>query len=149
MNGHIGNIIEGQKGNLGVRIVDNYPNQPWARLIRNVTVTQLSDFTFKVMIDFNMDPMVEASCLVSTCDGWSGVDFMNDVNQPNFSTMDVMFKWMGEGKSDMEIQWSTWSTGDETDKDHFPSLFVSEILVTQVQVREEFDEMLVLTTDRA
>ena len=138
-------IAEGKKGNLAIRITEM--GSATVRLINNVHVEQLNENTFKVSIDFNKDPDPNMSCNVSTGDGWDGIDYQNDVYHPGptgFSWMNVMFKWLGEGKSDLEMKWSTYETGDDTDRVHFDSLFISEILVTQVTNREDGNETLTM-----
>ena len=138
-------IAEGKKGNLAIRITEM--GSAKVRLINNVHVEQLNEKTFKVSIDFNKDPDPHMSCNVSTGDGWDGIDYQNDIDHPGptgFSWMDVMFKWMGKGKSDLEMKWSTYETGDDTDRVHFDSLFISEILVTQVTNREDGNETLTM-----
>ncbi len=136
-------IQVGAKGNLAVQVTSH--TTKGTKLIRSVHVEQLSERTFKVSLDFNMDPVAWMSCNVSTGDGWDGVDFQSDVDQPDFSWMAVMFKWLGDEETDLEMSWSTCEIGDDTDRVHFPSLFVSEILVTQVQKRGSWGESLVMS----
>jgi len=131
-------VAQAKKGNLAIQITEMVKDGP--RLINSVHVDQLNEFTFKVSIDFNKDPMPGMSCRVSTGDKWDGIDFQNDVDKDEFSWMAVMFQWQGEGESNLEMQGSTWENGDDTDRVHFPSLFISEILVTQVPKREDWDE---------
>ena len=135
-------IAEEIKGKLAIRIENTVPNG--SKLINSVHVEQLSETSFKVSVDFTRDPVEWMTCNVSTGDGWDGVDFQTDVDKEDFSWMSVMFKWMGVEKTDLEISWRTWETGDDTDRVHFPSLFVSEILVTQVNKREEMGSGLTI-----
>lgn len=130
------------KGNLGVRITEHTSGN---RLINTVNVEQLTKHAFKVTIDFKQDPMPDMSAQIYFNDKWAGIDYQTDVDAPDFSWMSVLFNWLGKKDSDLEFSWSTWEIGDSTDRVHFSSLYVSEILVVQVPKREGWDNRVSVT----